>query len=219
MTQQVFSRLTALDGVYMARHGKLHSMAFGLRDGSLCLYSPVAGLERSGLESLSEFGKVSALLAPNHYHNKGLKGHADALPKASLVCSDAAEPRLKKVTGLAFQPLGTLAPRLAQNHRFLQPEGLKTGEVWVQIETAAEVAWMVTDAFSAGVHPPGVWTETPEMLGTFPRYGVKDTSIFKDWVREHVAEARPTILLSCHGSPVRAPDLGARLVGLLENSL
>ncbi|MDF1670206.1 MAG: hypothetical protein P1U83_11375 [Roseovarius sp.] len=162
---------------------------------------------------------MSAVLAPNHYHNKGLKGHADAYPSASLICSKSAEPRLKKVTELAFNPLGTLKSQLAENQKILEPKGLKTGEVWVQIETASGIAWIVTDAFNAKLHPPGVFAESPSILGTFPRYGVKDSSVFNDWVNEQVSAVRPTILLPCHGSPVRAPDLSSQLVGLLKGAL
>lgn len=218
MTIQPFSPVTSLDGVYTARAGKLNCTAFRLRDGGLCLYSPVAGLETSERHSLTELGDVSAVLAPNHYHNKGLEGHAVAFPSASLICSKSAEPRLKKITGLAFDLLDTLKPQLAENQKILEPEGLKTGEVWVQVETGSEIAWIVADAFSAKLHPPGDYAKSPSMLGTFPRYGVKDAPVFKDWVNEQVLAVRPTMLLSCHGSPVRAADLSALLIGLLADA-
>lgn len=218
MTIQPFSLVGGLDGVYIGRAGKLNCIAFRLRDGSLCLYSPVAGLEASAGDSLARLGGVSMILAPNHYHNKGLTGHADAFPNASLICSKDAEPRLKKITGLAFDPIDTLKSQLADNQRLLEPEGLKTGEVWVETRTQSETAWIVTDAFSAKLHSPGVCAEAPGMLGTFPRYGVKDASVYRDWVNTQLSADRPSILLSCHGSPVNSPDLDAQLIGLLTNT-
>lgn len=219
MTIQPFSPVGGLDGVYIGRAGKLNCIAFRLRDGSLCLYSPVAGLETSERDSLAKLGGVSMILAPNHYHNKGLTGHTNAFPNASLVCSKGAEPRLKKITGLAFDPIVTLKSQLADNQRLLEPEGLKTGEVWVEIRTRTEIAWIVTDAFSAKLHSPGICAEAPNLLGTFPRYGVKDASVFKDWTNTQLSADRPSILLSCHGSPVNAPDLDAQLIDLLTDTL
>ena len=163
-----------LDGVYAARSGKLSCTALRLRDGGLCLYSPVAGLERTLLAQAGELGPVSALLAPNHYHNKGLAAHLEAFPNAALHCSSAAAPRLKKITGLSFGPLETLRPLLVNGHVLHEAVGLKTGEVWVLIPSPAGCALVVTDAFSSATQPPGEICERVTMLGTFPRYGVDD---------------------------------------------
>lgn len=214
-----FYEAAGLDGVYIARSGKLSCTALALRNGGLCLYSPVAGLEKSQHKLLTELGGVSALLAPNHYHNKGLKDHANAFPDASVLCSDMAKPRLQKITGLAFEPLDILRAELPDGQTILEPAGLKTGEVWVQIESGSDIAWVVTDAFSARLLATGVYGNSATMLGTFPRYGVKDAGAFKNWVKEQVSSAKPTILLPCHGSPVKASDLGAQLVGLLDEVL
>lgn len=218
MTIQPFSQVADLDSVYVASKGKLSCFAFRLRNGDLSLYSPVAGLEENARDTLAKLGGVSVMLAPNHYHNKGLKGHADAFPDAALVCSKGAEPRLKKITGLVFGPINTLKSQMAENHRLLEPEGLKTGEIWIEIRTPSQTAWIVTDAFTAKRHPPGVCADAPDMLGTFPRYGVKDASVFKDWVSAQLSASPPTMLLSCHGSPVHAPDLDAQLRGLLTDT-
>ncbi len=174
-----FTEIAGLDGIYNARSGKLSCTALRLRSGGLCLYSPVAGLEKSQHAQLSKLGGASALLAPNHYHNKGLKAHMEAFPSASLLCSKSAEPRLHKITGLSFEPITKLEADLLEGQRILEPEGLKTGEVWVGIESEQERAWIVTDAFSAPLHASGQFGETASMLGTFPRYGVKDAVTFK----------------------------------------
>lgn len=214
-----FSNVDGLDGVYVAQSGKLSCTAFRLRGGGLCLYSPIAGLEKSQFEQLNELGGISALLAPNHYHNKGLEGHLNAFPNTSLYCSALARPRLQKVTGLTFQTLDILKADLPQGHRILEPEGLKTGEIWIQVETSSERAWIVTDAFSAPLDPSGNHGDRAEMLGTFPRYGIKDAAKFQRWVNEQISRGAPTMPLPCHGSPVRASDLGFQLKNLLENLL
>ncbi|SNZ19171.1 hypothetical protein [Cohaesibacter gelatinilyticus] len=216
---KTFFQITELDEVHSARSGKLSCTALHLKDGSMCLYSPVAGLEKSGKEQLNELGGVSALLAPNHYHNKGLKGHKDVFPKASLYCPEQARPRLNKITGLQFEPMEILRDNLVEGHKILEPEGLKTGEIWVEIESNQERAWVVTDAFSAPLLAPGQYGDTASTLGTFPRYGVKDAATFKSWVKRQLSIAAPTLLLPCHGSPVKAQDLGSQLLDLLDKNL
>lgn len=217
MTTHGFFPVMGHDGLYIARAGRLNCIAFRLLDGSMCLYSPVAGLELSLSDRLEEMGGVSMILAPNHYHNKGLKGHAAAFPHASLICSNKAKPRLTKITGLTFDMLDSLKSRLAGNQRILEPEGLKTGEIWIEFKTGPETAWIVTDAFSAKLHAPGICAKAPLLLGTFPRYGIKDALAYKEWIKRELTAAYPTMLLSCHGSPVKAPDLDAQLINLLKD--
>lgn len=219
MTRARFTQVTGLDGVYIARAGKLNCTAIRLRNGDMCLYSPVAGLEGLGDDLSTGLSPICALLAPNHYHNKGLQGHANAFPRASLICSKAAGPRLKKITGLTFEQLDILASQLDETQQVLEPEGLKTGEVWVQVKTPSDTAWIVTDAFSATLNPPGDYATVPTMLKTFPRYGVKDAAVYKEWVNEQVSIAGPTILLSCHGSPVHSPELGTQLIRVMSDTL
>lgn len=219
MTTFEFSKISDLAGVYIARRGKLNCMALRLLDGGLCLYSPVAGLEKTHYDWLTKSGGVSALLAPNHYHNKGLKGHAEVFPNAPLICSKAAEPRLHKLTGLAFSPIEMLKELLAKGQEILEPDGLKTGEVWIEIQTDSDVVWIVTDAFSTEMLPPGDYADAPTLLGTFPRYGVSDASSFKRWVKKRIEVAAPTVLLPCHGSPVKSKKLSTQLVELLDEKL
>lgn len=212
-----YMAVEGLEGVCMARAGKLTCFALRLKHGGLCLYSPISGMSAAAREHLESWGTVSALLAPNHYHNKGLREHVDAFPDASVVCSATAEPRLRKITGLSFAPLDTLRAQLADGHELLEPDGLKTGEVWVGIK-GPETAWIVTDAFSSKLHAPGVHAKAATLLGTFPRYGVGDADRFKQWTLSLLGNSTPTRLLPCHGSPVSAPDLGTQLTALLRES-
>lgn len=213
----VFTPINGFEGVYMARAGKLNCFALRLKDGGLCLYSPVRGMSADTRDQLDKMGGVTALLAPNHYHNKGLQEHADAYPGASLFCTLAAEPRLRKMTGLNYAPLDELSAQLADGYAFLKPDGVKTGEVWVQIK-GAENAWIVTDAFTAELHPVGVYAEAPTLLGTFQKHGVQDAERFKSSALRMLEAGAPTLLLSCHGSPVYAKNLSIQLSELLADA-
>lgn len=216
-TLSSFTPIDGLEGIYTARAGKLNCFAVRLQDGSLCLLSPISGTSANARDQLESLGNVTLLLAPNHYHNKGLKEYADVFPDASLVCSAASESSLKKITGLDFSPLSTLGCRLKEEYEFLEPDGLKTGEVWLQAK-GAELAWIVTDAFSAKLNPPGGYAAAPTMLGTFPKYGVRDAEQFKKSVLHLLKQSAPTLLLSCHGSPVRGNGLKNLVSELLADT-
>lgn len=219
MTRKVsaYTSVQGLGGVYIARTGRLHCFALRLRDGGLCLYSPVSGMSADTRDQLESMGGVTAILAPNHYHNKGLQEHVDAFPEASLVCATAADQRLQKITSLSFLPLDHISTRLADGCEFLEPEGVKTGEVWIQIK-AKETAWIVTDAFSAELLPLGEFATAPTLLKTFPKYGVRDAARFKGSTLRLLQDCAPTLLLCCHGSPVKAKNLHAQLSDLLTDN-
>lgn len=214
----VFSKTEYTQDVYVAQLGKLNSMAIRLSDGSLCLYSPVAGLGEAEHLHLNDLGGVSTILAPNHYHNKGLKEHVTLFPDAALVCSAAAKPRLEKVTGLGFECLDALTAKLPAHMQILEPQGLKTGEVWLQIRENPEVIWIVTDAFSARSNSKPFYAESPTLLGTFPKYGVKDPVVYKNWLETTLAFSEPTLIFPCHGSPIKAQNLGSALIKLFDET-
>jgi len=106
-----FKSLEGISNLYIAHKASLRCTAVLLADNSLCLFSPVYGLGEVALNSLKQIGPVKFLLAPNHYHNKGLKEYVNAFPDATLCCSDAARPRLEKVSGLKLESLDVLSGR------------------------------------------------------------------------------------------------------------
>jgi hypothetical protein len=69
------------------------------------------------------------------------------------------------------------------------------------------------------MHASSQFGETASMLGTFSRYGVKDAAKFKSWVKKQISVAPPTMLIPCHGSPVKAPDLAPQLLDLMNKTL
>ncbi len=217
-SRKTYASIAGLEGVYVARSGALNCFAIALNTKSLCLYSPVAALAGADGTFLDDLGGVSVLLAPNHYHNKGLKSFSEQYLGAERVCSEAAKRRLRKITGLSFETSETLRVQLPESMQILHPEGLKTGEIWMQVQHGGTVAWIVTDAFSADRLSPGEFNTVPSILGAFPKFGVKDAQMFKSWVAQQIAEQAPNLLLPCHGSPIRNRDLGAQLLTLLDTT-
>lgn len=211
-----FSPVAHTDGLYAAERGKLRCIALRLKTGGLCLYSPVAGLDDAARDSLQDLGTVTVLLAPNHYHNKAAAEYARAFPTAQLACSDGARQRLEKITGLKFAGLDMLRTDLPAEMEMLEPPGLKTGEVWIQVRSETELVWIVTDAFCGA---DGATTEQPGLLGTFPKYGVGNKVLYRAWTEEQIASRPPTCIVPCHGSVVRSASLAANLRALLQEKL
>lgn len=211
-----FAPVLQSPGLWSAQKGELRCTALRLRDGSLCLYSPVLGLGDSARKSLASLGEVSFLLAPNHYHHKGLAEYADAFPDAELVCPDRARPRLEKQTRLAFKGLSALAARLADDCELVEPDGLKTGEVWFALKTGEDRVWVVCDAFKGlSGQPGGVGTQIG-LLGTFPAFGIQDKITYSAWVEAQLGNGPPTSVLPCHGAIVQGGELASDIRSLLR---
>jgi len=221
MTQVLspFAAVAGLDGVYTAEAKNLRCVAIRLRSGNLCLYSPVQGLGDAARASLDALGTVSHLLAPNHYHNKAVTEYAAAFPEAVLCCSDAARPRLEAQTGCTFVPLQSADMHLPDGATLATPVGLKTGEVWIDVESGPQRCWILTDAFCGPKTTKGAFADRPALLGTFPTYGIGDLPAYLDWLRSFAHTAAPTMIVPCHGSIVSGTDLRPSAVGLVADLL
>lgn len=198
-------------GLSTLRRGTLRCMITDLKDGGVCLYSPVEKTSAALLETYD----VRILLAPNHYHNKGIAEHVAAFKAADLIASDAARPRLEKVTGCRFGDLADLRQALPERVSLVEPEGLKTGEVWIIVRAEDELVWVVTDAF-CGLQDKGDERARAGFLKTFPTYGLEDKKRFSNWVRQRLSEEAPTMIVPCHGEIVRGAALDTEITALLE---
>lgn len=212
-----FEPLAGVPSIFVARKGKLRMFAFALRCGDVCLFSPVKGLADKVRDSLAALGPVRFLLAPNHFHNQGLQEFSDVYGDAQLVASEAAIPRLEKVTGLSFASLDALEAELPDAMKVLNAQGLKTGEVWLQVSVGSGTAWIVVDAFcGADVYGTG---KGPELLKTFKTYGLQDKDRYLAWLKAQIDTAGPDVLAPCHGSAVQSSDLADTLLALVTERL
>lgn len=203
----VFSSVAGFSGLWSAQKAGLRCTALKLTDGRLCLYSPVLGLSEAVRESLQALGDVAFLLAPNHYHNKAVAEYAGAYPKARLVCTDKSRPRLEKQTGHMFEGLDSLQVLLPKSCKLVEPEGLKTGEVWFELACEEQRTWVVTDAFKGSNGPVGSVKEKIELLGTFPKFGIQDKALYVSWLEERLTAFQPSLIVPCHGSLVSSTTL------------
>jgi len=211
-----YEPLSANDRLFLARKDNSRMVALRLKGDSLCLYSPVKGLESVACPT----GKVAHLLAPNHYHNKGLVSFSVLHPRAAICASQSASPRLKKLTGLAVKPLTSLSRKLPTGFKLLEPEGLKTGEVWLRFPVERGVGWLVADSFSAkkmtATSTATSASSVPTLLGTFPSYAVADQEVYLDWVQAMIKQDKPQLVIPCHGSVIQGSGLADKLTRLVS---
>ena len=214
-----FKPLDGFDGIYTSQKGTLRCTAIRLRTGGLCLYSPVSGLGSQAIDSLSALGRVTHLLAPNHYHHKGLSEYVENFPNATLCSTEAARPRLQKQTGLHPIPLHEADLHLPKGTILVEPPGLKTGEIWLDISAGMTRLWIVTDAFCGPQTKRGEFSDKPELLGTFPTFGIADRQTYFDWLSTISKSASPTTLLPCHGTIIKGDRLAEDIVKLVAELL
>ena len=71
------------------------------------------------------------------------------------------------------------------------------------------------DAFrgpgGADTDPPAI---EPELIGTFPSFGVQDAQTYTEWVRARLAQDQPNLLVPCHGALVGGDSLPEKLAAL-----
>ena len=213
-----FRPLDGADGIHVAHRAGLRCSAITLKDGSLCLFSPVSGLDDAVIESLAGIGDVAFLLAPNHYHNQALAEYDAVFPDALPCAPQGAVRRLEKITGHSFEKTERLAALLPDDTDIVEPAGLKTGEIWIRKRGDGPTLWMVVDAFKGPKDAPALsWSETPELLKTFPKFGIRDRDAYRNWLLAQIARDQPQALVPCHGGLVRTPDLPIRLEALVED--
>ena len=106
---------------------------------------------------------------------------------------------------------------VAKSTLFLEPAGLKTGEVWLRFKTTKLTAWLVVDAFCGPkLQKSATEAKLPELLKTFPNYGVADKSKYASWSEKQVNRDSPTLLIPCHGNIIRSKTLPSALTALLK---
>lgn len=214
-----FAPLEGFSGLHCAVRGELRCTAIRLRTGGLCLFSPVQGLGEKAIASLEPLGGVEVLLAPNHYHNKGLREYAEAFPHAWICASNAAAPRLAKLTRLRIEGLDKLRTLLSKKSKLVSPDGLKTGEVWLSMRGADSSAWVVVDAFCGSGGNMKTIAAAPDLLSTFPRYGVADRSAYRQWLERQIEVDDPSVIVPCHGAVIRSRRLPFAIRRLMESKL
>ena len=212
----VLGAVEEIPGVYVARKGALRCSAFVLKNGGVCLFSPVDGLADAIKQELKDIGPLDSVLAPNHYHNKALVEFRKAFPKAKFCASDDARARIEKVTGVKMTAMDDVVAQFPKHLTVQEPGGLKTGEIWIRSALKKRVSWFVVDAFSGEkMTAKKDRGGAVSLLKTFPTYGIQDKDVYTEWLKRQLAKDRPTLLVPCHGTIIANENLTADMTKLM----
>lgn len=209
--------------------GRVRMLAFGLRDGGLAVVSPGARMSDAHFDALTAWGEPRFLVAPNSYHNLGLRSWHKRFPDARVVAHERALPRLrKKVPELDLQGLDALVAALPDGVRLMCPPQAKQGEVWLSLITGQGTAWFVTDGILNEDHlPPGALGLVMRVLGFrtglitnpfFKRIFLSDKAAHKAWVRDELTRDPPRVFIPCHGEVLRGADVADKLRAVTERA-
>jgi hypothetical protein len=207
---------------------RLRAVALRLTGGGLAVLSPLRGGGPAAHEALRGLGQVELLVAPNHFHNLGLREHLAAHPGAKVVATGRAAPRLRRRCGVDVEDPALLRGRLPPGFALLVPPGTRNGELWISADAAAGRAWIVADAFfnlsRLPATPLGLLLRLlgvgPGLrIGTTWRWMLHDAAAYKAWLLARLADERPAMLVPSHGDVIRDPALADRLRLLAERRL
>lgn len=164
------------------------------------------------------------LVAPNQYHNLGLKKWS-AKHGSTMHAASSALGRVRKVAKVDATAL-TAIP-LPGHVSFLTPPGTKNGEVWVRVAGKDGVTWIVGDAFF-NVTPttPNTfegWFLSLSLGGPGLRIGqsflwvaLDDPRAYAYWVLDQLVADKPVRLIPSHGEVIEGPELWSQLAALVR---
>lgn len=201
----------------------LRSLAVRLDEGRSLVLGPMAGGQRKQ-ERNAVLGEPAVLLAPNHYHNLGLRPWHEAYG-SQVVCSAVAASRIQKKTDLEPHPLDAIG-QLPDGVSLLEPAGTRSGEVWLSIHNDQGTTWVMGDAFfNLEAWPKGATGAVMAVSGVWPRLRIgptfwwvalADRKAYATWLKAQLEGQRPTRLVPAHGGIVEGVDLTDSLLDLLE---
>jgi len=194
--------------------GTANSLALKLRDGTWLVISPPSESPNDIYDELDRQGGVSALVAPNAYHNRGQPAWRLRFPNAVSYAPVGARSRLStKTPGIEYRPLDELA-------RILVPEGMKSPDVMFQIPATLGAVWWMGDQFSNSSVSDQIWPL--RLLARFVGSGlgyrcnskpelvyVQDRVAWLGSIRAALEKLPPTVVIPAHGDPV-TEDAAAR---------
>lgn len=204
----------------------LRMLALRLTNGSLLVYSPIPLKKDDSFQKLEQLGQVSYVLAPNHFHNLGIKPFKTRYPALQCVASEAAIPRLQKVTNERFASFTQINALLPSGVSVIEPEGLKGGELWMTVRSQDKGPILVVcDAYfnmpyvKKSIFGGILWLTggAPglRVSRVFRIIGMQKREAYRQWASRLFATFPPNILIPSHGAICRRNNLAAELLALI----
>lgn len=187
----------------------------GLGQGELLIHSPT-WIDENTLHHIEHLGTPRVLFAPNHYHHLHLARYRERFPGAVVTASRQAMLRLARKDHLGICPVNDLA--LPPGMKWIEPEGLRTGEVWISLRNAQGATWIVCDAFFNHVGPLRIGVESMFLRCTravpglclgdsFKVLAIADKARYRRCLDRLLEEERPTRIIFSHGDALEVETL------------
>lgn len=216
-----------LGGIYGPQ--KVRMAVVGLGGGRLLVITPGTPMTQERWSALEKWGTPAFLLAPNHFHNLGVREWVGRYPSVRVAAHPTALPRLKKrLPEIAWEDLTGLTDALPKGMRLFSPPQAKQGETTLSLDTAHGRAWFVTDnLLNWDRFPKGPLGWMMWLVGFrthlqtnpfFKRVFLTDKNEYKQWIKAELDRDPPTFFVPSHGLVLRGPDVADRLRAATEHA-
>lgn len=189
----------------------------------LVVYSPTRTSD-DVFERLDALGRVSVLVAPNHFHHLALPAFRARYPEARVLAAERALPRLASQGHRGLRAIEREA--LPSGLVVHVSEGTRSGETFLSYVHGGEKTLLVCDAFFHVCTPVhglmgAVLRATATTPGlqcgrTFKYLAVSDARAYRRWAEETLRAIAPERVLFSHGETLEGPDVLDRLLTALD---
>lgn len=189
----------------------------------LVVYSP-ARTSDDVFERLDALGRVSVLVAPNHFHHLALPAFRARYPEARVLAAERALPRLASQGHRGLRAIEREA--LPSGLVVHVSEGTRSGETFLSYVHGGEKTLLVCDAFFHVCTPVhglmgAVLRATATTPGlqcgrTFKYLAVSDARAYRRWAEDSLRAIAPDRVLFSHGEALEGPDVLDRLLTALD---
>jgi hypothetical protein len=183
----------------------------------MAVVSPPCNPEERTFTELAERGPVRALIAPNAFHNMGLRAWKERYPDASIFAPAQSIARLEKNTKLTgLRPLADASKVIGDRVELVDMPHYKTGEVLVRWKIDGGWAWYLTDvATNDTARIPGVFGIIFRLTKSTPGFRrnaiagafmVRNKRSLYAWLQAEAEKKPPKLIVMSHGKHLRPED-------------
>lgn len=192
---------------------------------------PACNGDEALYKALEERAPVAAVVAPNAYHNMGIRPWHERFPQAELFAPAQSIARVEKKGGVSgVKPVAAAADVCGDALELLDMPHYKSGEVLVRAPSPTEggSVWHVTDViFNWPSLPPSfvvklifnVLSDSApgfKLSGPAALFQMRDKRGVYRWLKELATKAPPLRIVPSHGTDVVLDPPGQRLIELLS---
>jgi len=189
---------------------------------------PACKVDESVGAFLAKRAAVAAIVAPNAFHNMGMRAWHEQFPEARLFAPEQSIARVQKKGNVdGVRPLADAKDLTGDAVELHDMPHYKTGEVLAVVPSARGPIWNVTDViFNWPSVPPSIvvkilftWlTDSApgfKLAGPPGWFMMRDKRAVYRWMKELATKAPPVRVVPSHGADVVMDPPGSDLIELL----